>query len=244
MNEEFAPMSSSGVAQGQVFPSTPWSLIVESQQAGDPHALAALDRLVRIYWRPLVMYARSTGLDETEAQDEVQHMFQQMLARDSLRAVLPGETRFRSFLIKCLRNTMVSNHRQDHRRKRGGGVSHEPLEAARGIEQTAYESPERALDRAWAAAVFEHAFEQLRLDAKTRGRERQMAVLEPLLRGRADHEGYAALAVKLDTSEGTVRKMVFDLRARLGALIRQQVTATVADPSEVDEELRHLLSLL
>jgi len=34
------------------------------------------------------------------------------------------------------------------------------------------------------------------------------------------------------------------LRARLGLLIRKQVEATVVDPAEVDDELRHLLSLL
>lgn len=227
-----------------MFPDTPWSLIVRSQQPEDAHALAALDRLARAYWQPLLVFARSSGLGHNEAQDEVQRMFEQMLARDSLRTVMPGMTRFRHFLIKCLRNTIVSSHRAETRQKRGGSVAHEPLEAAHGIAQTAYESPETAMDRAWAREIFEQAFALLRQDALKRGRERQLTVLEPVLRGRPCADGYVALAAALDTSEGTVRKMIFDLRARLGHLIRQQVALTVSDPSEVDDELRHLISLL
>jgi hypothetical protein len=38
--------------------------------------------------------------------------------------------------------------------------------------------------------------------------------------------------------------MVFDLRARLGVMIRQEVSATVADPAEVEDELKYLMGLL
>lgn len=244
MIQASADKSPASAGKAQVFPETPWSLIVKSQQAGDPQALAALDRLARAYWRPLVVFACASGLDENEAQDEVQRMFEHMLARDSLRSVLPGETRFRSFLIKCLRNTMVSTHRQENRLKRGAGAEHEPLEKHAATVAARVESPERALDRAWAAAVFEKAFELLLLDAEKRGRGRQLAALEPVLRGKLNEDGYAGLAAELDAAEGTVRKMIFDLRARLGLLIRQQVALTVADPAEVEDELRHLISLL
>ena len=100
------------------------------------------------------------------------------------------------------------------------------------------------MDRAWAQEVFERAFTLLEEDAVKRGREAQLAVLLPLLRGAFPDSGYASLAARLEVSEGAARKMVFDLRARLGLLIRKQVEATVVDPAEVDEELRHLLSLL
>lgn len=244
MTEDLPQVSQAGVWQGRVFPETPWSLIVGSQQPGNPAALAALDRLARAYWQPLVVYARSSGRDADEAQDEVQRMFEHMLQRDSLKTVVPGVTRFRHFLIKCLRNTMVSSFRAETRRKRGGGVAHEPLDQAQGIAQTVHESPEIAMDRAWAAQVFEQAFALLSQGAQKRGRERQLAVLEPVLRGRVSPDGYAGLAAALETSEGTARKMIFDLRARLGLLIREQVALTVADPSEVEDELRHLISLL
>ncbi len=226
------------------FPNTSWTLIRQSQDVADPAAMTALDRLARAYWRPLVVFARSVGLDEARAQDEVQRMFENILSRDSLRTVMPGESRFRSFLIQCLRNTMISSHRDENREKRGSGAAHEPLENHDGMADAAAESPELAMDRAWAAEVFEMAFKRLEEDAVERGRGEVFATLKPILRGRSPKGGYSALAEKLSVPEGTARKMVFDLRARLGVMIRQEVAATVADPEEVDAELRYLLGLL
>ena len=69
-------------------------------------------------------------------------------------------------------------------------------------------------------------------------------MLKPVIAGEMPDGGYAALAEKLATVEGTVRKMVFDFRARLGGLVRQEVELTVSDPADVDDELRHLVALL
>ena len=63
------------------------------------------------------------------------------------------------------------------------------------------------------------------------------------LRGESPLGGYAALGVLLVVAEGAAREMVFDLRARLGVLIRNEVATTVADPAEVDDEVRYLVSL-
>jgi RNA polymerase sigma-70 factor (ECF subfamily) len=226
------------------FPNTSWTLIRQSQDVADPAALTALDRLARADWRPLVVFARSTGLDEARAQDEVQRMFESLLSRDSLRTVSPGESRFRSFLIQCLRNTMTSTLRDSGRQKRGGGLEHEELDAHATVADAAAESPELALDRAWAVEVFEKAFLRLEEDAAERGRAEVFAVLKPILRGKSPRGGYEALAEKMAVSEGTARKMVFDLRARLGVMIRQEVSATVADPAEVEDELKYLMGLL
>jgi RNA polymerase sigma-70 factor (ECF subfamily) len=36
--------------------------------------------------------------------------------------------------------------------------------------------------------------------------------------------------------------MVYRLRRRYGQLLREEISATVVDPAEIDSELRHLLS--
>ncbi len=167
------------------FPNTSWTLIRQSQDVADPVAMAALNRLARAYWRLLVVFARSSGLHESQAQDEMQRMFESILSRDSLRTVMPGESRFRSFLIQCLRNTMISSHRDENREKRGSGAAHEPLENHDGMADAAAESPELAMDRAWAAEVFEMAFKRLEEDAVERGRGEIFAILKPILRGRS-----------------------------------------------------------
>ena len=228
------------------FPNTSWSLVRQSQEVADPEALPALDRLARSYWRPLYDYVRSAGQNHQEAEDTVQRLFEEMLTRDSLRAVTPRETRFRSFLIACLKRSMVSAHRGQARQKRGGQQEAVPLtpELEEVLEGEAGLPPEVTLDRAWAQEIFERSFMQLEADAVQRGREAAFAVLRPVLRGAPPEGGYLALAGQLGVAEGTARKMVFDLRARLGVLIRRAVEATVADPGETEDELRYLCSLL
>ena len=126
------PSTSSKFKEGSpLFPNTAWSLIRQSQEVADPEALQALDRLARSYWRPLYVYVRSAGHNQQEAEDAVQRFFEQMLTRDSLRAVIPGETRFRSFLIACLKRSMVSEHRAQGRRGGPGRERARPAPAAR-----------------------------------------------------------------------------------------------------------------
>lgn len=224
-----------------LFPNTSWSLIRQTQEPANPDALAALDRLARAYWRPLYACVRAMGYTHEQAEDEVQLLFERLVTRDSLRTVVPGETRFRSFMMVCLKNTLASSARARLTQKRGGGAVTEVLDEALQAETL---PPEATLDREWARAVFDRGFAALEEDAVRRGRSEVLAVLRPLLRGEPVEGSYGALSERLGVAEGTVRKMVFSLRARLGALIRQEVEATVSDPAEVADELRHLLSLL
>jgi DNA-directed RNA polymerase specialized sigma24 family protein len=235
------------MTEADAFPKTPWTLIRCYQEAADPHAIAALDTMARAYWRPLYACVRAMEVDHAQAEDEVQRLFESLISRESLRVVVPGEVRFRSFLMACLKYTVASTCRREMALKRGEGLLVAPLEndAAQDVSVPMSETaPELAMDRAWAREVFDHAFTRLEADAHKRGRHAAFTILRPLLRAEAVPEGYAGLAMRLEVAEGTARKMVFDLRARLGAMIRQEVAATVADPAEVENELRYLMSLL
>ena len=227
-----------------VFPLTSWSLIHSSQDPANPEALAALDRLARAYWRPLYACARSLGLDHGQAEDEVQELFHRIVSRETLRTLGSGERRFRWFLMACLKNAVASSQRASLRQKRGAGAVVESLEEAEHVKAPDVESPETTMDRAWVRELFDRAMARLAEDATERGRGEIFAVLKPVLAGEMPEGGYAALAVTLGSTDGTVRKMVFDYRARLGVLIRQEVAQTVADPADVDDELRHLVALL
>ena len=46
----------------------------------------------------------------------------------------------------------------------------------------------------------------------------------------------------LGVSEGAVATAVHRLRQRYGTCLRAEIAETVADPTEVDDELRHLLA--
>ena len=227
-----------------VFPLTSWSLIHSSQDPANPEALAALDRLARAYWRPLYACARSFGLDHEEAEDEVQDLFRRIVSRETLRTLGSGERRFRWFLMACLKNAVASSQRASLRQKRGGGAGEESLDEATHVKALDGETPEATMDKAWARELFERAMARMAEGATERGRGGNFEVLKPVLAGEMPEGGYAGLAVALGATDGAVRKMVFDYRARLGTMIRQEVEQTVADPADVDDELRHLVALL
>jgi RNA polymerase sigma-70 factor (ECF subfamily) len=55
---------------------------------------------------------------------------------------------------------------------------------------------------------------------------------------------YAEIAAALGTTEGAVQAAVHRLRRRYGALLREQIAATVADSAEVEDEIRSLFAAL
>jgi hypothetical protein len=55
---------------------------------------------------------------------------------------------------------------------------------------------------------------------------------------------YAALAREMYTSEGALKVATHRLRKRYRELFRQEIADTVADPAEVESELRYLADVL
>jgi len=55
---------------------------------------------------------------------------------------------------------------------------------------------------------------------------------------------YAVLAGEMKTSEGALKVAVHRLRKRYRELFRQEIADTVADPADVDSELRSLAAAL
>ena len=55
---------------------------------------------------------------------------------------------------------------------------------------------------------------------------------------------YAALAREMGTSEGALKVAIHRLRKRYRDLFRQEIAETVADPADVESELRFLAAAL
>lgn len=103
---------------------------------------------------------------------------------------------------------------------------------------------ERLFDASWAATTVQRALRGLCEECESKGRRRVFEVLSPYLSAERDDLSYATLAAKLRVPEGTIKKLIYRMRQRYRVLLRQEVRQTVADPAEVDEELRHLCGSL
>ena len=178
------------------FATTRWSLIRNGGGAGRPSAAdAGLTQLCQIYWRPIFTFIYRRGYSAQDAQDLTQDFFIVILEGTLLQSADPTRGRFRSLLIKSLKNFLVDAQVKRRTQKRGGDlqfVSWEKWMAEAPCQlsistQTLTTSPAEALfDLSWAAAIAEEALRRLRMECESKGRRRVYEVLHR-------YPGYRAL---------------------------------------------------
>ena len=230
------------------FPTTQWSRVLAARNRTDSDARKALETLCQTYWHPLYAFVRRRGHDPDAARDLVQGYFAELLEKDFLKDVAPELGRFRSFLLVSLKNFL--SHERDRARalKRGGDVQVISLDDAstRNVAEASVEhmTPEQVFERQWALTVLDQALERLRQEARESRGEARFEALKPYLTGHAGPTPYGEAAERLGMSEGSVRAAVLRLRKRFGRALRAQIAETVADPGEVDDEIRRMLSVI
>jgi RNA polymerase sigma-70 factor (ECF subfamily) len=229
------------------FPTTRWTLVVA---AGDPHCKEARSALVSLcehYWYPLYAYLRRRGYPSDQAQDLTQEFFIRVLEGRYLDRADPEKGRFRSFLLTSLKFFVADEEDRHRARKRGGGMV-VAIEYASGEERYQREpahdeTPERIYERRWVLSLIDRVVEKLREEFVQHGRPDHFERLKVFLLGHSDAP-YAALAREMNTSEGALKVAIHRLRKRYRELFRQEIADTVADPAEVESELRFLASVL
>jgi RNA polymerase sigma-70 factor (ECF subfamily) len=188
--------------------------------AGDPHRTEARTALVALcenYWYPLYAYLRRRGYPADQAQDLTQDFFIRMLEGRYLDRADPEKGRFRSFLLSSLQ-FFVADERDRRRAQKRGGGSVISLEFSSGEdryqrEPAHGETPERIFERRWTLAVLERVVERLRNEFVQHGRPEHFDRLKLFLLGRSDAP-YAALALEMNTSEGSLKVAIHRLRKR------------------------------
>ncbi len=228
------------------FATTQWSVVLAAGDGNDTRARQALETLCNAYWYPLYAYARRRGYDPDQAGDVTQAFFADLLERQALRGLDRDKGRFRAFLLASIRNFFSHQRDRDEAAKRGGGahtVSLDAEEAERrfNLEPAAELTPEQVFERRWGLTVMERAMARLKAQVESGGRPQLFAALKPYLTGGAD-ASYREVAAELEMSVGAVKVAVHRLRRSYGRLLRQEIAETVADPAQVDDELRYLLT--
>ena len=104
--------------------------------------------------------------------------------------------------------------------------------------------PERLFDFTWAATVVEHALQRLREECESKGKLWLFQTLSSHLTDERDEVSYARLSAELGIAETTVKKQLHNMRQRYRSLLREEVSQTVEDPADVDDEIRYLCALL
>lgn len=236
------------------FATTRWSLVrnghVSGAQGDGDEALA---RLCQIYWRPIFTFIYRRGYSAQDAQDLTQDFFLVILEGTLLRSADPAKGRFRSLLIKSLKNFLIDAAGKQKTRKRGGDVQFVSLEkwmseapCQLSISAPALEtSPAEALfDASWAAAIAEEALRRLRMECESKGRRRVFEVLQGYLTSERADICYQALSQMLGIPEPAVKSLLHQFRIKYRALLREEVAKTVGAEANVDDEIRYLCATL
>lgn len=210
-------------------------------------ARSALVSLCETYWYPLYAYLRRRGHAPDQAQDLTQEFFTRLAEGHYLDRADPEKGRFRSFLLSSL-NFLVADQRDRQLAQKRGGSILVPMEFSCGEERyqrepAQDETPEHIFERQWALSVLDRVVERLRAEFILHGKPEYFDRLKVFLLAGADAT-YAALARELGTSEGALKVAVHRLRKRYRELFRAEIADTVADPSEVEAEIRYLATVL
>jgi RNA polymerase sigma-70 factor (ECF subfamily) len=247
-NHDSNPAPDQGT-KGQ-FPPTLWSVVLAAGDSSSARAETALTQLCEAYWQPLYELLRRQGKSPADSQDAVQSFLAHLLTHHRLSQVHPAKGRFRSFLLASLRNFLVDEQRKHQAQKRGGTLTPLSLDLARAESQWACEpadpspDPAQSFERRWALTVLERALSQLKAEYVTAGKSDRFECLESFLLGDSPDVSYAEAGQRLGMSEGAVKMAVLRFRQRGRELFRMEVSHTVHTEEDIDDEVRHLFSVL
>ena len=231
------------------FASTRWTVVYQAadSKASSRDVLSALSELCQVYWRPVYLFLRRQGISQHDAQDLTQGFFAELIEHRIYSRADPTKGRFRSFLLGTLKHFLAHARDHDRAQKRGGGAVPVQLDDVAISEAETYAarcnnwSADGVFEREWAGSVARQALDRL-------GQEYELGGKGALFEALKFHLGanpvaavtYEEIARRLGRSAATLRVYAARLRARYRAILREEVSGTVLDPRDVDEELRHL----
>src|SRR6266576_3504489 len=235
-------------AGGVTFVTTHWSVVLTAQ-GHSAAADEALEKLCRTYWWPLYGFVRRNGCNPEEAQDLTQGFFAMLLERRDLDVVRREKGRLRSYLLVSLKNFLGKARRRELTMKRGEGRAlvplHELLERERAdLEPADTLTADRIYERRWALTLLEQVLARLGEEYQAAGNSALFEQLKELLSDEPGRRSQAEIAVEMDMTENAVKQAFHRLRQRYRQLLRDKIAQTVAVPGDVEDELRHFISVL
>jgi RNA polymerase sigma factor (sigma-70 family) len=241
------PAASEG--QGAVaFTTTHWSVVLEAQ-GESPAAQEALEKLCRTYWRPIFAFLRRQGFRPEEAEDITQGFFAQLLERRKFSALRKEKGRLRSFLLGALKYFVTDEQRRAMAIKRGKGQRPIPLAEFRAGERIDMEpsdpmTAEMIYERRWALTVLEQVLSRLRDEYRAAGNAELFDSLKALLPDEPGAPSQAEIGARMGMTENAIRQAFYRFRQRYQSLLREEIANTVATSGDIEDELRHLITVL
>lgn len=242
------PHSDSRDARSDNFHTTHWSLVLLAG-ADTSRAAQAMATLCKAYWYPLYAYIRRRGYSQADAEDLTQSFFAALLEKSTLEKADPDRGRFRAFLLGSAKNFLSNQRARAQAAKRGGGALHLSLDF-KNAEGRYLAEPANAMtaemlyQRQWALTLLDRVLLQLEQEYTYSGRGEIFEAIRDFLARERGSTPYQEIATKLRMSEGAVKTAVHRLRRRYRGLLEREISQTVADAEDMQDELRELFMAL
>jgi DNA-directed RNA polymerase specialized sigma24 family protein len=228
------------------FPTTQWSRVARAE---DPSALA---ELCAAYWYPIYALIRRKGHTPEESADLTQDYFARLIEKRIVGFADRGKGRFRSFLRTDCGFFLADQHDRDRAIKRGGRIASLSISVADAESRYRFEpvddglTPDRLFDRAYALKLLDRVLGMVEREFDDAGNGAMFHQLRFILTDGPGAVAYASIAVSLSKTEAAIQQAASRLRKRYRCVLREQIAATLEDPSEsaVNDEICDLFSAL
>jgi RNA polymerase sigma factor (sigma-70 family) len=231
-----------------VFATTRWSLVLAAQ-GESPGAHEALEKLCRTYWRPVYSFIRRQGATPEDAQDLTQGFFALLLERRDLDTVRREKGRLRSYLLTSVKHFLTNERYRAITIKRGEGRLLIPLDALRDCERrdgmpADTLTADQIFERRWAMAVLNQVLARLEEEYRVGGKKQLFDRLQKSFTNEPDSSSQVQIGRELGLTENAVNQAFHRFRQRYRELLREEVAHTVMVPVDIEDELRHLITVL
>jgi len=230
------------------FATTHWSVLLTAQ-GESPEAQEALEKICRSYWQPLYGFVRAQGVGSQDAQDMVQEFFATLLRRQNFRTIRQEKGRLRSYLLVSLKRFLASERHRANGVKRYQTSPSITLDELLASERADFDlaqkaTPDQLYERRWILTLLDQVLGRLEAEYRSAGREVLFYRVKDSLIGDAHGHLQAEIAAELGMTENAVNQAFHRFRQRYRFLLREEIAMTVAQPGEVEDELRHFASVL
>ncbi len=231
------------------FATTHWSVVLAAGKSTSAHQKHALETLCQSYWFPLYAFIRRRGYESHQAEDYTQAFFAHILEKHALQRADPRYGKFRSFLLIRLKSFLSDESDRAKALKRGGGkeilsLSLQNAEGQYALEPADQLSPETLFEKSWALTVLERTMNRLEAEMTAKNKQKLFEHLKIYLTTEKGIIPYQNMSKELEMTEESIRVAVHRLRRSYRKLLRDEIAQTVADESEIDEEMECLFAAL
>jgi RNA polymerase sigma-70 factor (ECF subfamily) len=238
-----------GKERSDDFATTHWSIVLTAGRDARDVADDALSALCQTYWYPLYAYTLRRVGDVDEAQDLTQSFFAHLLERRVLAVADPQRGKFRAFLLTAMKNFLANEWDKARAKKRGGTTIRLSLDfdsaQSRYTPEPSHDvTPERLFERQWTLTLLDRVLDRLQTELAAKNKECHFEVLRDYLTGDPQSPDYVDAAGELGITPAAAKQAAYRMRKQYRRLLRAEVAETVADPTDVDDEIRSLFESL